>query len=157
MVRTDSCATDLNDQTRVAGVVMTFSLTFLVLMGFFLVRMAVVARLGPRNGQAVGSIRVTSGDVQGLSAKWKHGRVFVRPGLIEFRPAGPGGLRFPKGKPFAVHLSGVEPGYTSPGLEQIWSVNPFMKVATAHTPTGVLNIAASKKALDALADSTQAC
>jgi hypothetical protein len=132
-------------------IAMGFLITFLILMGFFLMRMAVVARRAPRKGQSVGVIRVLNGDVAGLTTKWTHGKLVVRPGLVEFRPGGPGGMRFPKGAPFAVQLSGVEPGYASPGLGQIWSVNPFLKVATAHVPTGVVEIAAPEKALDALA------
>jgi hypothetical protein len=65
-----------------------------------------------------GAIRVVRGAVAGISTKLRHGKVLAHPGLVEFRPGGPGGLRFPRAAPFSVQVTDVSPLYTSPALGQ---------------------------------------
>lgn len=88
--------------------------------------------------------------------KWRHGTATVLPGMLRFRPAGPGGMRFPRGEPFdlPVLAASVQEG-RRPALRQAWSINPLLRLALLRTPYGDIELAAPRRSLTALLDAVR--
>jgi hypothetical protein len=118
-------------------------LIILVAVAIVVARWPYDARRLPGVGGSSCAIRLTSGSQYGVRSLWRNGRAQARAGVLTFEPAGPLGLRIPKGKPFDIDIvgAGVETGST--GLSQAWIVNPLLKTMQFTTSGGVITVAAS--------------
>jgi hypothetical protein len=99
------------------------------------------------------SIRVDSGTQAGLTLRWQGGKADARPGGLWFRPGGPIGLRFPRGKPVEIIVTGATSDTGKTGIREAWSVNPLLRTRQFSTPTATFTIAASPAILDHLSES----
>jgi hypothetical protein len=100
-------------------------------------------------GGVEGALRVVSGAQAPLTGKWRHGVVSPSPGALRFRPGGPAGLRFPRGRPFDVPVIGVSAEERSrPALRQLWTINPVLDVVQLSTATAVVELAVRPSEMD---------
>jgi hypothetical protein len=75
---------------------------------------------------------------------WRNGVATVQAEGLRFRPGGPGGLRWPRGRPYLVELEAVGTGAPrrATGRER-WRLTPSVRIMTLVAPGGRLELAAS--------------
>ena len=85
------------------------------------------------------------------TGRWRHGRVQPAAGGLVFVPGGPGGMRFPRGRPrpFTIAEMSDDDG-RRPSPRQVWSINPALHVVTVTVDGQRLELAALPEDLDRL-------
>jgi hypothetical protein len=102
-------------------------------------------------GKIEAVVRVASGSLPELTSTWRHGIAIGSPGVLQFAPIGPGGLRFPRREAFTVVVTTAGPvPARRTGWRTALSVRPGMPMAELTTPSATLEIAARPTALDRL-------
>jgi hypothetical protein len=94
-------------------------------------------------------LRVLTGEQQGLSRRWRHGRAVLEPGSITLRPCRWGLRIFPMA-PVVVSVVAIDTNTARrSGWRSAWSVSPGARLVEVTTTTGAtLQLAATPMASD---------
>ena len=115
---------------------------------------AVTTRRIGRKYRELGKVECAIRSPESLNSarsKWRHGLASVEPGSIHFRPAGPAGLRIPRGDPITIpveHVSGPGEIDRRTSFKQAWSIRPGLHIITLTGQGLTTELAARPEGLD---------